>query len=163
MRGVLYLGNGQARYLGSVIHYCWEKGGGLGKLALTPVVQASAWMLSAPSETRWRGHGAAAVGERTPAWRWLHIPHWAWTVLAKPRNITNSVCKKHGLLSVTIWERKSKFGGNFGMVGAVIASRLSPGGEWRGERQQEEQGCAQPAQVKIRTCAKPLSNQVHQT
>lgn len=24
---MLYLGNGQARYLGSVIHYCWENGG----------------------------------------------------------------------------------------------------------------------------------------
>lgn len=62
-----------------------------------------------------------------------------------------------------IWERKSEFSGNFGVVGAVTASRLSPGGEWEGERQQEERGCAQPAQVEIRTRPKPLSNQVHQT
>ena len=62
-----------------------------------------------------------------------------------------------------IWERKSEFSGNYGMVGAVTASPLSPGGEWEGERQQEERGCAQPAQVKIRTCTKPLSNPVHQT
>jgi len=79
----------------------------------------------------------------------VHITRWTRVVLAKPRNIAESICKKHGLLSVMIWERKSEFSRNFGMVGAVTASHLSPGGEWEGERQQEEQGHAQPAQVEI--------------
>lgn len=74
-----------------------------------------------------------------------------------------TVCKEHGLLFVIIWERKNEFSGNFGMVGAVTASPLFPGGEREGERQQEERGCAQPAQVEIRKRAKPLSNPVHQT
>lgn len=118
--------------------------GKAGKLALTPIAQRGC------SQPHQKPNGVGTK-QQPRVGRSLSVvaAHPMLDMDRAGRNASNSVCKKHGLLSALIWERKSEFSGNFGTVTVVTASRLSPGGEWEGERQQEEQGYAEPAQVEV--------------